>query len=826
MNLESYLAKYYQHRLKIYSNTSGVSNSNFIVSIIIIMIVILSGIRNDVYGQEYSIKGRVINTEKKPINFVYVTLRKDSLKTKFAITDSLGFFAINAEKGNYIIALEQLGSKIIENKVNLLDNINLGDIVMNDVIMLKNVTVEARKNLIEQKVDRIIFNVENSVTAFGGTALDALRATPRLQVLNEHVGIIGKGSVIVMVDDRPIQLSGDNLANYLKGLSADDIKSIEVIPTPPAKYSAEGNSGLINIIMKKTIVNRWQNSARASYIQTTYPAYSVGNTFSYRKNKLSIYTTADIKTGNIATIEKYEINYPNQTWNSYAKRKNKQDLYSVRMNMDYQLNKKSNIGFIVSQNQSNPNNIENANINILDNEIALSKIQTKGNTDETNGNTSLNFHLDQKLDTIGRKKISINLDYFNYSQNKVRSFDTRQVSIDGQELQKLIADNTGDVNINNYAMRIDYSHSLKWGELSYGGRTSSTNTKSGIAFINKTLGEPILDPQQTDNFEYDEHIQALYTEFSKKISKKWQGKIGIRYEHTRTDGVSKNTDISYKYNYNKLFPTFHLLHLVNENNFINLNYSKRINRPAYWEVNPFKWYTNANSYAEGNPFLQPSFNNNVELTYGYKQKLFTTLFAQIKNNGFSQLPLINEITKQQIFTRKNYFNSYGYGIAQSYSFDTYKWWQSNVQANAYYTYSKIYEEYKMSVPAQNGYGFSFSIKNNFILNKNKTTFGEINYSYESPNKGTIYQMSSSMSLDAGIRTSSMKNRLQFAINVYDLLRTANPDFITFTNDIRQKYNTYYDTRQMRISLRYNFGNNKVSVKEREFGNESERVRAK
>jgi hypothetical protein len=824
MASEAYLVKYYQYRAQVYSDTLSVSNNNVVTSIITIVAMLL-GMCSNTYGQEYSIKGRVIDTEKKPINFVYVTLQKDSLKTKFAITDSLGLFTINAEKGDYIIALEQLGSKIIENKLRLLSNTDLGDIVINDAVMLKNVTVEGRRKLIEQKVDRIVFNVENSVTAFGGTALDALKATPRLQVLNEHIGIIGKGSVVIMVDDRPVQLSGDNLTNYLKGLSADDIKSIEVMPTPPAKYSAEGNSGLINIILKKNKVNMWQNSSRASYIQTTYPAYSIGNTFSYRKDKLSIYTAADIKTGDIATIDKYEINYPNQTWNNYGQRKNKQDFYSARINLDYQINKKSNIGFIVSRNKSKPDNTENSNVNILSNDSILSKIQTNGYTDETDRNTSFNFHLDQVLDTIGRK-MSINLDYFNYSENKVRAFNTRQISIDGQELQKLIADNTGNVNINNYAIKADYTHPLKWVELSYGGRISSTNTKSGIAFINKTSGEAVLDEQQTNSFEYSEHIQALYAEFSKKINKKLQGKIGLRYEHTSTDGISENNNGSYKYNYNKLFPTFHSLYLIDKNNFINLNYSKRINRPAYWEVNPFKWYTNANSYAEGNPFLQPSFNNNLELTYGYKQKLFTTLFAQIKNNGFSQLPLINETTRQQIFTRQNYFNSYGYGVAQSYSFDKFEWWQSNVQANAYYTYSRIYKEYKILVPAQNGYGFSFSMKNNFVLNKDKTTLGEINYSYESPNKGTIYQMGSSMSLDAGLRVLLLKSRLQCAININDLLRTANPNFVTFTSDIKQKYNTYYDTRQMRISLRYSFGNNKISVKQRDFGNESERGRAK
>ena len=777
-----------------------------------------------VFSQNYSIKGKVQDSNKIPLELIEINLLKNDSIYYSEVTNRQGEFLFKNINGEFKLEVINFNIPSFSKKILVDHDLDLGNISVENSINLNEAIFSAKKKLFQRKVDRLVFNVENSISTTGGDALDALKIIPGLIVQNENISMIGKSSVSVMIDDKLIQLSGNDLSNFLKSISSDDIKNIEVITMPPSKYEAEGNSGIVNIKLKRIKENSWKNTVRTSYIQTTYPSHSIGNTFNYRKNKISFSTSIDAKLGDEGTKEKFTIKYSDQQWENIGDRKNQQDFFSGRFNTDYQVSKKSNIGLMLMYNLSKPNSIENSKVNIYDNYSLVNNIVTIGNTTEADKNISLNIHYDYILDSLG-KKISINADYFNFRENKIREFNTKKINpFNYNILDKLIALNSGNLDIKNYSIKVDFVYPTKWIDITYGGKIAFTNTNSDILFIDKTSGFDIVDSLQTNNFSYKENIQSLYIDFLKKISEKWQIKFGLRYENTHTEGISVNHMKSNKISYEKLFPSAYISYTVNDNNFLNLNYSRRINRPAFWELNPFRWYNNANSYSEGNPFLRPAFNDNLELTYGYKQKWFTVIFAQIRTNGFSQVPTVDSQTYQQIFTRTNYFKSYAYGIVQSYSFNKLKWLENNFQANAHYTKTEIYKEYQTFIPAQNGLGFSLSINNGLILNKSKTILGEINYSYTAPNKGMIYKQSTSMSLDLGIKFLLLNKNFQFAINVYDILKTANPDVTTFTNNTKQKYNVYSDTQRLRFSIRYNFGNDKINVKNRDFGNNDEKNR--
>lgn len=779
------------------------------------------------FAQQLTITGKVINQDKELVEFVHVILLKnDTIYVDGMTTDSLGLFSFKAEEGNYRLILEQFGTEYLNKVLILNQDIDLGEIEIDDTIALEGITINTRKKLIEQKVDRLVFNIENSVSASSGDLLDALRVTPGIQVRNNSISIVGKSNVAVMIEDRVVQLSGESLINFLRSISADEIKSIEVITTPPAKYEAEGNSGLINIKYKKSAKNAWNNSVRSSYIQTTYPALSIGNTFNYNKNKISFNTSFDVKKGNEGGITIINIDYPNQIWQGEENYKYKKDNYSGRINTNYQITEKSSIGAIVLLNQSNPNVFTNSNYNIYtNNQQYFNNIHTIGDVSEVDKSTSLNLNYRQALDTIG-KKISIDIDYFNYKEDKSRFFDTKRINNDMLIIQQLKAENKGNINIENFSGKIDFEHPTNWAKISYGAKATFTKTNSDVIFYDLTTGNPVLDLNQTNEYEYNENIQALYFDIGKKINSKLQIKLGLRYEITQTKGVSLKANTKYEFNYHKLFPTVHTLYLIDDNNFLNLSYSRRINRPAFWELNPFRWYLNANSYSEGNPFLKPSYNDNFEFTHGYKQKWFNTLFVQIKSDGFSQLPLIDQNNYHQIFIRENYFTVVALGLAQSYTFNKLNWLESNLQGSGYYSNTNIYSEFKDNVPPQNGFGMNFSTYNSIIFNKRRTLIGEINYLFNSSSNATIYKQSSSGSLDFGLKILFLNKDLQFTVNIYDVLKTSNPDYLTFTNEIKQKFNNYYDNRFIRFSFRYSFGNKKINVSEKEFGNESERERIK
>lgn len=777
-------------------------------------------------SQEIHLKGVVVDENKKPFDFITIKIFKGgNTIAKSSTTDSLGFFMIQVEPGEYTMELSRLNQVLLKKGVKMKQDLDLGFIIVNQTLALEGVTISARKPILERKIDRLVFNVENSVAAMGGSALDAIRATPGIQVQNEQIAIIGRSSLRVMIDDKIIQLSGESLINFLRSIPSSDIQSIEVITTPPAKYDAEGNSGLINIVYKKTRQNSWSNSVRSSYTQTTYPAVTVGNTFSYNKNKLSLSASLDGKKGSEGGVTTIDLDYPTQLWMGRETNKYRKDNYSGRINTDYKLSNRATIGGIFMYTNSRPDVNTSSLFNIFANGERFNQVNTLGSISEKENNTSLNLNFSQKLDTLG-KKLAINIDYFSYGDSKSRFFDTRQTENLYQIVKQFAGLNNGDLDIKNYSAKVDVDHPTKWVNMSYGAKITLNKTNSDVIFYDSTSGVPIMVANQTNQFIYDENIQSVYVDFAKNIGKKWQFKLGFRYELTQTNGESVNESVKNKFSYGRLFPTLHSLFMMDKNNFLNFNYSRRINRPAFWELNPFRWYINANSYSEGNPFLQPSYIDNFELTHGYKQKLFTTFFSQIKRNGFSQLPLIDQQNFQQIFSRKNYFDLFVIGLTENYSINKIKRLQNSLQATGYYSGAKIHPEYDGAVPPQNGFAFSVSSNNSIELNEKGTFIAELNYFYNAPSKGIIYRQSGSSSLDFGLKLLLIDKKLQCGANIYDIFKDSNQTYTTFTSEVRQAFNNYYDNRFVRLSVRYSFGNNKIKTSSKTFGNESERDRIK
>ena len=204
--------------------------------------------QNQVFSQ-IKISGQIKNEKNNPVEFIEIQLQnKDSIIFKSELTNAEGKFILETEKGEYSLLVRQLGGIYHKQKINVNQDTYIGIInITEKEQQLQEVVITSKKKLIEKKVDRLVFNVENSISASGGDAIDALKLTPRVKVQNEQISMIGKSGMLIMIDDRIIQLSGDDLINYLKTLKSDDIKSIEVITNPPAKYNAEGNSGILNI---------------------------------------------------------------------------------------------------------------------------------------------------------------------------------------------------------------------------------------------------------------------------------------------------------------------------------------------------------------------------------------------------------------------------------------------------------------------------------------------------------------------------------------------------------------------------------------------------
>lgn len=771
------------------------------------------------------IGGIVSKDNGKRIPYVSIVATKDKI-VKSTVADFEGVFLIKLpENGVFNIEIIYQGKTILNEDVNVNGNIKK-NFSVNEMkeVEIKEVNILKTKKLIERKADRLVFNIENSISAQGGNGLDALRITPGLRVDKDQIKMIGKSGLSVMVNDKLLQLSGDDLINYLKTLTSDEIKSIEVITAPPAKFDAEGNSGIVNIVLKEAKKNSFNVNLSTAYTQSKYSDYNESIAVKYSKNKLSLYTSASHGDGtNFYRTEDSNIFYPDKLYQSKSKMRDKYgDNINLNFGLDYEFSKKLSMGIQYLTNYFYiPDNLDNNITKIFSAKDYL--ITTESRLfDKKNGN-SLNYHSTYKIDSLG-KKIDFNLDYFKYDTRKSRFFETNEYEDLTENYLKTYtaADNKSNQKINNVSAKLDFEFPLKWLKLNFGSKISETKNKSIIDFYDWSSGDAIYQPNRSDVFNYQEQQQAVYVSGSKKMGK-WDAQLGLRLENTNARGESETLSEVHEDKYLKIFPTVYLLYKPNENNSFSVNYNKRISRPSYRRLNPFVRYINPYSVTQGNPFLLPSFTNNFELNFTHKDNWNTSLYLSKSDDVNEQ---INYINKDNINNRTKYENAYNelnFGINQSYTFQKWKWLESNNSMSAYYKKIKsLFPEY---IDNYNGWSMFFETSNTFILNKEKTISLSLDYWLQLPEYYGPYKMKTMSNLGIGLKTLFLKKQLSISIYGDDLLRTLKVQNTTYFSGIKSTFKNYEDRQSVRIAVKYSFGNSNIKNKTINKSNDEEKNRA-
>ncbi|MGG5506912.1 MULTISPECIES: TonB-dependent receptor domain-containing protein [unclassified Myroides] len=753
------------------------------------------------------ITGQIFDAESNPIEFATINLQTHHntlVKTEFS--DENGKFEIEEKTGIYFLEISYLGNSLYTKNINLTENIDLGIIAVDNSIKLDGIVITKDKKLIEKKIDRLVFNVENSVTATGGDVLDILKITPRIKVQNDQISMIGKSGMSVMIDDRMTYLSGSDLANYLRTLKSDEIKSIEVITNPPAKYSAEGNSGIINIVTKKQRQDEWNATLRSTYQQATYATGLGGAGFNFKKNKITLSSNLNYTNGSNAPIENNTIDYSNITWKEKNKRRDFSKSVSARVGLDYKISNKISTGFIYNYSHSTPEIRDNATTTLFSPETNFvdSLIITKAKNERKRISNNLNYHFIYDIDTLGRK-LSFDFDFFNFKLNSNRVFQTNNYYNDFTPIENSYssADNKGIQKITNYSFNLDIEHPFDWAHLNYGGRLSYINTNNNFEYYDLTSGVPIFDTSQSNQFKYKENTQAVYFSAQKEISEKWEAKIGLRIENTQLKGNSITLNQENESKYTKLFPTAYLSFVPNDNHSFSLNYNKRINRPNYNLLNPFKWIASPYSYSEGNPYLQPSFSNNIELEYIFKENYITTLYFSHTDDGFEQTAILDAETNIQQTTPLNFIINKTFGFNQTIILKPLKWLNINFFGDVYYssTDSKI----PVTLDYLKGWNGFFSISNDLILNKEKTFMLNLSYNYTAKGVDNLDYNTSYNQLNASLRALFLEKKLVISLYANDIFSSNRPIYTTYSHNIKNSFRNYYDERFFRLSAVYNFG---------------------
>ena len=783
------------------------------------------------------VSGMVVDGNVKTIESATITLLrfKDSSVVKLSVANKAGKYEFDVvPEGKYLVSITASGhskgySEIFEISAAKSD-VTLKTIELIPVAKsLSEVTVTAKKPLIEQKLDRMVVNVEASVTNVGASAMEVLEKSPGISVDKDgNISLKGKQGVQVYIDGRPTYLGGTDLANLLRNMNASQLEQIEIMTNPPAKYDAAGNSGIINIKTKKTKQFGYNGSLSSTWSQGRYAKVSESFNFNYRKNKVNLFTNigySNRKNFQDLNIQRKFIDIGSKEVKSLFDQESRiresGESYNAKIGMDYFASKKTTLGAVVN-GFYNPGTFSNrSNVHILNpSGVLQSQTLARTNNDKKWKNFSTNLNLRHVFDSTGRE-LTMDADYLVYNSTDMQDLVNAYYNTVGVPTFKpdtLLGSLPQHITI--YSGKADYSHPLKKGaKFEAGIKTSVVKTDNDGVYHNLINKQPILDSGRSNHFIYKENVYAAYINYSRPFGKKWKGQFGLRVENTHSNGHSAGYEYTalqnkfmyvnkyFKRDYTQLFPTAFLQFNLNTKNSFILNYGRRINRPDYEDLNPFIHFLDRYTFEQGNPNLQPQFSHNVELSHTYKGFLTTTLNYSKTTNIITEVLEQNTIKNETFVKKSNIASQRQYGVSVAVGGQLKKWWSGNVYINVFNNlYKGIVNNDYISIGATTG---QLNISNQFKLSK--TWNAELSGFYQSPAFEGVFKIQGLGALNMGVSKQIMKGKGTIRFSAKDILLTQKAKGTIVYSNIDAAFQQRRDSRQVALGFTYRFNKGKLKA---------------
>ena len=788
------------------------------------------------------ISGTVIDGSTKTIESATITLlkAKDSSVVKMSVADKTGKYEFDAvPEGKYMVLISAVGhnkgfSEVIDinspNTVVLVKTIEL----VPQAKAIGEVTVTAKKPLIEQKLDRTIVNVEASVTNVGNSAMEVLEKSPGVSVDKDgNISLKGKQGVVVMIDGRPSYLSGADLAGMLRSMSASQLEQIEIMTNPPAKFDAAGNSGVINIKTKKNKQFGYNGSVTTGFTQGRYPRFNEGLNFNYRNGKINLFTSLNYnrnhKREELDIVRNFRESSTKDLLSIFDQKsimENQSHYYSAKVGLDYTVSKKTTVGFVVngfynpSTWKSNTNTFIYTPTNVL-----VSQSKSFSQNDEKWKNFSSNVNLRTVLDSAGQE-LSADLDYVQYRSTSTQPLISSYYDNSGNLTKKpdtLMGNLPQDITI--YSGKVDYTLPLKKGaKFEAGIKSSYVKTDNNASYDSIINGQMVHDYNRSNHFLYEENLNAAYVNYSRPLGKKWSGQFGLRMENTNAKGNQLTTGVNFKRNYTQLFPTAYLQYTANEKNTFVINYGRRINRPDYQDLNPFIHFIDRYTFEQGNPNLKPQFSQNIELSHTYKGFLTTTFNYSNTTDIIQQVIEQNELTNETFIKKANIATHNQVGIAISANKEIKKWWSGNVYVNVANNHFKgVVNNENISIGIT---GLMMQVQQQFKWGKGWVA--ELSGFYRTKGVEGVIFIKPIAQVNAGFSKQVLKNKGSVRLNFRDIFSGNKFKGYSKYGNVDAKFTDINDSRAVSMSFtwRFNKGKLKANSGRREGGASDEQERVK
>ena len=776
------------------------------------------------------IEGRLADSEGGPLALAAVTLlqQADSSLVKATVSRDDGSFLLpGIPVGSYLLRSRILGFAPLEVPLDTDGrDLNLGTLVLEEQAQgLDQVTVTAEKPLVQVMADKTVFNVAGTLNAVGSSALELLRKAPGVVIANDGGVILeGKSGVQYYVNGKPSPLSGTDLTAYLESLQASDIESLELITQPSARYDAAGNAGIINIVLKKDKSLGTNGSVSTGVSVGHYKNYNGSVTFNSRGKSGNLYGSYSNRFGksyNFLNLLRLQdgIRYDARTRSSFDQNAN-----NMKLGYDYQAADRHSLGLLFTGSFNNTFGNNDSRTPIYpDGAMAFDSVLV-AESRTANRSQNLNANLNYRYaDTLGNS-FSADLDYGRY--NSDRNALQPNVYLDGSETSVLSERTTFQItpiDIDIYSGRMDLELPLGKGTLGTGLKAARVKTGNQFDFYNQTGGTLELDPGQSNRFAYTEEVYAAYLSVGRKWES-WSLQAGLRLEQTRSDGLltalADHPLEQVKRRYTNAFPSGGITWQASAKQQWALTYSRRIQRPSYSSLNPFRYQIDELSYRQGNPFLQPQYADNLKLSHTYNYRLTTSVSYGYTSDFFAQVTVADGASRNFITTR-NVADVETWNLGVSWPQRVLPWWNMYLSLNAYNSsYRANSPEFQpVSRATLSGYlQHTLELPGQLRM--------EISGWFSTPSVwGGTYLAQSLGSLNLAFQRKFAGDRLTARLALNDLLYTVPWRGTTRFGTLSIDGSGGSDSRQAAFSLTYDFGRNEIKkARKRETGTEEERKR--
>ena len=753
-------------------------------------------------GKVEDSKGAVI-----PIGNVIIISKEDSTFISGDVFyDGVLEISIN-DPVNKMLKIESLGFEAYMLDIPQ-ESTQLGVIVMNSAsFALETVTVSSKKSqLFSQSNGTTTVNVENTALSSMGTVVDILMSSPGILVNgSDEVSMFGKGAVKIFIDGEEV-----STPDILKSMTSEQIKSIEIIRNPSAKYDASGKGGVINIVTKNAGLEGLLGQLILNTTKATYQRAYIGGNISYKKGSFSVYSSLDWNPYKVFSNENYYRVIETENYVSILNNKIDEDKISLVNNgyslkIGYQLSEHNKLSAEVKgHTRSNDNDRYNTN------EIEVNGIPSNTLNSISDMHRTLNYQIYNLAytfqDSLGRfLKLSGSATTFEFTNEDLVD-ETYLVS--GELLNRK---NLGDNHIDIFLGKMDYEQPIlnEFAKLELGAKYSTSDNKSETDYFTLEANQWVEKPQYMNGFNYSEANTAAYINFTKEV-KKLNFRGGLRFEQNHTVASSINSGSFLDTVYHNFFPSLGVEYKFNDDIALDISYSNRIKRPSFQDLDPYVIYLDSFSLLRGTPDLQPEIVRGVEANLSYSgSPLFTIGYSETKNPIYVMVESaeMNPLVSIGVSRNLNYENIFNLQIVAPYQND---WWTS---ANGF-GYNRKELQF-----ANFNEGAPFVKKDYFVFSYQDFNFKGWNmgaqFFWFSPGVEGIFEYSSGYELNAWFGKKFLDGKFRVRLLLNDILKST---ITTSKSQIGNLFITqkgYYDSRRARIIFTYKFGKLKVNQKGKE-----------